>query len=421
MHIVNAKTKDGYGFWLAQNQGVPVVSIAICFRHAGEKSDSPGKEGLTALLLKTLCEGAGPWSRDEIKEYMLEHNIQLSLNASFDNVIITLRTPTHNFKDAMTLLRLILTEAHFFPSVIEDTKKQIIASLKDELEDEESVATSALFKHVFEDHPLACATETVIASLPKIEIIDLKEAVKCKFAKNNLVIAAAGDISKESLSSIIDQTFKMLPNTAKNPQIAHAKSKNMGQMFFKEMHIPQSLIYFILPGIRRNNPDFYAAYILNEIVCGSALESRLWHEIREKNGLAYTISTTLSYGDHYELIEGNVGTKTESVEEVLTRLKAVLSDVSKNGITQKEVDFVKRNLIGGFALNFQNTLNMASSLLSYQINGLTPCYINKRNQLLSGVTLDQINRAAKTLYDPKNLTIMIVGQKNTAMEKEGKK
>lgn len=138
--------------------------------------------------------------------------------------------------------------------------------------------------------------------------------------------------------------------------------------------------------------------------------SRLYKEVREKRGLAYSIYTYLNPLDEAGLIMGNVATENARVAETITTIRDVWRTMAETGATPKELSEAKSYLTGSFALQFDNTDQIARLLVSIQLDHLGIDYIDRRNGIIAAVTLQDVMRVARRVLDAKTLTFSVVGQ-----------
>jgi zinc protease len=179
------------------------------------------------------------------------------------------------------------------------------------------------------------------------------------------------------------------------------------------MPVPQSVAFFGLPGMLRNDPDYLAGYVANHIVGGGDFSSRLTNEVREKRGLTYGIST--SFGDFRGAgyIIGQVATKRESMNASIAVIRDELRKYMQAGPSEQELTDAKTYLTGSYPLLFSSNAGIASQLNSFQREGLPLDYVARRNSLIDAVTLDDVRRAARRLFNPARLTIVVAGSAAT--------
>ena len=419
INVKDLKSPEGFKFWFVQNNDIPVVTVTISFRNAGQKSSPEGFAGLVTLLSSVLDEGAGDYNSQQFKKLLLEKNIQLSVKPSVDDFTITFRTVKERVADAFNIINLILTQPRFDSEQLQTVKDQIISAASQSLHDENSIAGEALTTHtIVGPHPYIKKTKKVIEEIVKVEATHLREYLKNYFAKDNILISAAGNISETDLGKYIDQTFSKFPEKSNSCDVKTAVLQNLGAVKEVSLDIPQSVVLFLQPGIKRDDPDFYAAYILNIILGGEQLGSRLFDEVRDKRGLVYGCSSNLIFLDHMNYIVGSTATNTENVEEVIKIIRQVWDHLANQGVSEKELTLYKRYIMGSYALRFSSTLEIVGFLTQLQLDKFPVDFINKRNEIFDKVTVEDVNRVAKKLLHSEQLAFVVVGKGKVSKEAE---
>lgn len=419
--IQDIKTTKGLTGWFVATPEIPVFTIALNFFEAGNASNPKGKSKLGDLLADLLDEGAGERNSLEFKTYLLENNINLSVSQSNRAFSISIRTTKDKAEEALKVIGDILKKPRLDEASIKLSIQQMLSSLNQSQHSEKEAAKDLAEEILFGDHPYNTQTLKAIKDIPTITVADMRGYLKSHCAKENLRFSIAGDITIEEAKRLLDQYLGDLPEKYAGNKVPDVTPKLDGKVTVKKMDIPQSQILFFQPGIARKDPDFYAAYILNKILGDGNFESRLWNEIREKRGLAYTIDTDLNWDDHTNYLSGNTGTENKNVKEVITLIREQWQKLLATGITQAELDFVKKRLMGSYPLGFASTMKIVGLMSSYQYDGLDPDFINARNAKIAAVTLEDINRVAKKLIQPDKLTFIIVGNPEGLDEDSRKK
>jgi len=163
-------------------------------------------------------------------------------------------------------------------------------------------------------------------------------------------------------------------------------------------------------GIDRDDPDFFAAYVLNQILGGGSFESRLMTEVREKRGLTYGVYTYLVPKDYAEMMVGSVASGNDRIGEAIAVIRDEWARMAIGGVTAQELDAAKTFLTGAYPLRFDGNAPIADILVGMQMTGLPPDYVVNRNDYVNAVTLDEINRVARELLRPEDLHFVVVGQ-----------
>ena len=235
----------------------------------------------------------------------------------------------------------------------------------------------------------------------------MKDYVRRVLAKDTLKIAVVGDIDAASLGKLLDRTFGGLPAKASLTPVPDIEATAPPRRAFIPLDVPQTVVTFGGPGIKRNDPNFMAAYVVNHILGGGTLSSRLYHEVREKRGLAYSVYDALLWMDHSALFVGNTGTRADRAGETVAAVNNEIRRMAEDGPTQQELDEAKSYLKGSQMLALDTSAKLASALLQYQLDRLPIDYIEKRNAVVDAVTLDDARKAAQRLWGHGLITVIV--------------
>lgn len=399
----------GIKAWFVADHTNPILTVKFTFR-GGAALDPVGKEGLSNLVSGLLDEGAGDLKSTAFQQTLEDLAIGLSFSSGRDEFGGRMKTLVRNQDMAFKLLRLSLSNPRFDTEPVERIRSQILVGLKQNLEDPHSIASQALFKTLYPTHAYGRPTNGTIGSVEGLKAIDLRAFVQQRLAKDNLIIGVVGDISAEELGKRLDTTFGLLPAKAAPWKIEKIDPISKGQTIVINRDIPQSSILVAEKGLMREDPDFYAAYVLNHMFGGGSFTSRLYTEIREKRGLVYSVSTGLYPFDNSALILGSAGTANKRAHETLSVIKTEWDKMAARGVSKKELNDAKTYLTGSFPLRFSSSGRIASMLVGMQSAQLPIDYLQTRNSLIEAVTKDDIKRVAKKLLKSENLVIIVVGR-----------
>lgn len=408
--IVEVTSPGGIKAWLVQDRTAPVISLSLAFL-GGAALDPADKEGLAQFTAALLDEGAGDLDSEAFKSRLDEIAASLSFDAGLDRLGGSLRTLRDNRAEAFELLRLALTAPRFDEAAVARIRDQMLASLRLDEQRPGRIAGRALQEAVFGSHPYARPGDGTPQSVAAITTADIRAAAKRLLARDRLTLSVVGDISPEELAPLLDSTFGGLPAGGEQvPVPPWQPGRSKGRTIVIERPIPQSVVAMAQPGIQRDDPDWFAATIMNYVLGGGSFNSRLMEEVREKRGLAYGVSTGLWPYRQAGLIGGQVATANERVAESLKIIRAEWRRMAEQGITGQELADAKTYLTGSFALNFDSTSSIASVLQSIQFDELGIDYLDRRAGLIEKVTLEDVRRVAKRLLHEDQLVVVIVGQ-----------
>ena len=319
---------------------------------------------LRSALQDPLDEGAGDLKSQDFQAQLEDIAARLHFSSSTDRFSGTLRTLSVNRDKAFRLLALALTKPRFDAKPVERIRAQIIAQLRSALQDPNTIASRAWYKKVFPNHPYGRPNGGTIESVKAITIADLRDFTKRHFMRQSLVIGAAGDISADELVQRLDQVFGGLPRAGSNDTVADVKPAAAGKLTVIKKAVPQSVVMFGQAGLRRDDPDWYTAYIMMRVLGGGGSASRLTEEVREKRGLAYSVYSYLNPYDHSALIMGGVATANARVAESLKVIRAEWRRMADNGVTADELASAKTYINGSFPLRLDSTRRIASMLVA---------------------------------------------------------
>ncbi|MEM9440440.1 MAG: pitrilysin family protein, partial [Pseudomonadota bacterium] len=303
---------------------------------------------------------------------------------------------------------LALNKPRFDDAPIARMKSQVQAGLRRRLDDPDRLASRTWFERAFGDHVYARPVDGTIDTVESITTEDLRTFVKTRFAKDNLLIGVAGDITGEELGPLLDQTFGELPNTA-TPLPANPTTPRDTGISVVRQDVPQSKVLFGQKGLMRGDPDYYAAYVTNHILGGGGFSSRLTKEIREARGLAYSVYSYLYPAEQAPIWMGGLGTSNATVSEALGLVQSEIRRMAEGDVSEQELADAKTYLTGSFPLRLTSNDRIAALLVSMQVHSLGPDYLENRNGFIEAVTLEDLRRVAARLYDPDGLLTVVVG------------
>jgi len=409
MEIKRVTSPGGIEAWLVESHANPLIAMRFAFR-GGASQDDPGKEGLAYFISAMMDEGAGDLDAVAFQESEQGLAMRMDFDASRDVMLGNVQTLTANQDAVFDLVRLALSKPRFDKDAVERVRAQILAGLKFDENDPETVASLAWDKLAFPSHPYGRPVKGTTASIASISPDDLRSYSDRVFARDKLVISVVGDIDATSLGRALDHIFGALPAKAVLAPVADANPPLGPSQQIIEMDVPQSVAQFGHRGIARKDDDFIPAYVLNYIIGGGGFSSRLMEEVREKRGLAYSVHSNLFPFQHGAVFVGNVATKNEAVGQSLAVIEDELRRLAERGPTAEELESAKSYLTGAYALRFESSSSIANQLLWIQIEDLGIDYVNHRNELIEAVSLEDIKRVAKRLFEADRLITTIVGK-----------
>jgi zinc protease len=398
----------GIEAWLVREPAVPLVVVDFAFG-GGAVQDPPGKAGTAELVSSMLDDGVGDYDSKTFHDRLERKAIEMNFSVDRETLRGTMRTLKENGDEAFEDLRLSLNAPRFDASDIDLNRAQILAGLRRATTSPGDIANRRWWETAFAGHPYGRPVNGSLESLPTITADDLKAYTHRVLARSNLKIAIVGDIDPDTARAMLDHVFEGLPAKADLNPVEAVSPQGLGRRIVVSLDVPQSVVEFGGAGIARKDPDFMAAYIVNHILGGGSFSSRLYQEVREKRGLAYSVSDSLMWLDHAAMFLGTTATRDDRTGETLDLIQSEIHRLAENGPTADELAKAKAYLNSAFALNLDTSSKVAGLLVQLQLDDLGVDYISRRTAMIDAVSLDDAKRVAKRLLDG-GLLVTVVGK-----------
>lgn len=404
---------SGMKAWLVHDDSQPLFSIQLVFEGAGSSSDPENLEGRAMFATALLDEGAGELDALAFQQAVDARAIELSFDTDQDALIVTMRSLSENKEEAFRLLGLALNQPRFDADAITRKRAQALSVLK-QAQTNPAYIMSRRFKTLaYPNHPYgrdAMGTET---SLKKLSQTDFKHYVQSMIAKDNLVISAAGDLDAATLKTLLEKHLSSITSNAARPEIAPITLQHLHTLDVVRQPIPQSMILFATPAISREDPRFIAGYVLNHIIGGDSLNSKLGIAIRKEKGLAYSVNSNLNPMRYSSSWGGMFATRNEQAGEALKTLTDVADRIREDGLSEEDLARTKSYLTGAFVRSLDTNGELANYLSIMQRFHLGKDYLATRNAKIEAVTLADINALAQEWLNTKKWLIVVVGEPKT--------
>ena len=408
IEIDEVTSPGGISAWLVEDSSIPFVALEFWFV-GGATLDAPAARGATYMMMGLLEEGAGDLNAQDYAAAVEGLAASFSFDSYRDAVVVSARMLTQNRDAAADLLRAAITTPRFDQGAIERVRGQVLAIIQSDARDPEEIAAATFNALAYGDHPYAFAQEGTAETVTGLTRDDIVAAHGAALTRDRVVVGAAGDISAAELGQLIDHILGDLPQTAP-PRPDPADFALSGGITVVDFPSPQSVAYFGHAGIDRDDPDFFAAFVLNQILGGGGFRSRLMGEVREKRGLTYGIGSFLSLADLSPRLLGQFSSSNELVGQAIDVVKEQWADLATNGVTQEERDAAIRYMTGEYPLRFDGNATIAGILAAMQSDDIPVDYVTNRNAYVEAVTLEDLRRVAARLLRPDDLHFVVVGQ-----------
>lgn len=406
--IQEVTSPGGISAWLVEDHNIPFVALELRFR-GGTSLDVTNRRGAINLMVGLLEEGTGDLDARGFATARDELAASFDYSAYDDAISVSARFLTETQSEAMVLLKGSLVAPNFTEVAINRVRAQVVAGLTSDTKDPDTIVSLRFDALAFGDHPYGSGSDGTIESVSALTRDDLNAAHLGTLTRDRVYVAAVGDISADQLTALLDRLLSELPDSGRAlpSKVDYGLE---GGTTVVDFDTPQSVAIFGQRGIERDHPDFFAAYLVNQILGGGSFESRLMEEVREKRGLTYGVYSYLLPKDFSNLYIGRVASANNRIAEAIAVIRAEWARMANSGVTQDELRRAKTYLTGSYPLRFDGNGPIANIMVGMQMQGLPVAYITSRNDKINAVTLEDANRVAQQLLDPEGLHFVVVGR-----------
>ncbi|WP_414691453.1 M16 family metallopeptidase [Noviherbaspirillum sp.] len=407
---------NGARVLFVESRAIPILDVSVEF-DAGSRRDPPGKTGTAsvtnAMLARGIQESAGPPAEPAMTEAQISNAFadiaaQRGGNAGNDRAGMTLRTlssPQQRDK-AVAVLGRILAQPSFPQSLLERDKARIIAAIKEELTQPETIANRAFWPLLYGRHPYgSIPTPESVAAVTRDDLVAFHRK---HYVADRAVISMIGSITRDEADQIARRLTERLPRGEPLEALPAVPATDRQE---KRIAHPASQSHILIgaPALERGDPDYFPLTVGNYILGGGGFVSRLMHEVREKRGLAYSVHSYFLPLAQQGPFEVSMQTSKSQTSEALQVVRDTMSGFIRTGPTADELQAAKDNLIGGFALRLDNNLKILENIAVIGFYRLPLDYLDTWTQKIARVTAADVQAAFRRKVGPERLATVVVG------------
>jgi zinc protease len=401
-------TSSGARVYFVSSRSIPMLDINVDFDAGGRRvaSDKAGLGGLTQTLVKA---GSAAHSEEEISRRIADVGAQLGGSVDRDRAGFSLRTLSSERERAQAIATFAeILQAPVFPDAAFAREKARLADGVSEDETKpEAIASKAFYRLLYAAHPyaLTATPETV----PRIERADVESFYRANYVAERAVVTILGDAERALAERIAEQLTAGLPRAAGAPAPLPAVLPPHADTVHIAHPASQSHILLGLPAMTRNDPDYFPLLVGNYALGGGGFVSRLFREVREKRGYAYSIYSYFLPLAQEGPFQIGLQTKKEQAEEALARVHIVLDEFLAQGPSAAELKAAKQNLVGGFALRIDSNRKLLEQVAVIGFYQLPLTWLDDFTAGVEKVSVNQVRAAFARRVRPDNLVTVIVG------------
>ncbi len=384
-----------------------LVSVA-----AGSGFDPAGALGTANFVARTIDRGTVARSADAIAEALDARGVSLSVGVTRHLMSFSCTCLSEDVEDVLALVADVVIEPTFPPDQVEKRRTSIVTSLRQDQDNPAVVATEALMGELYPDgHPYGRLAKGTLASVQGLTREDLRHFHASHFGASTLRVVLVGDVPPDRAVSLAESAFGRwsatgaLPLAPSAPVVASKRSRHTHVVPGKA----QSDIAYGVVAIARDDPRYYAASVMNTVLGQYALGGRLGDNIRERQGMAYYVFSSLDANVAPGPFVVRAGVNPSNVERAIDAIDEELARMAGDGVTATELADTKSFLIGSMPRALETNAGIASFLHSADVFGLGLDFDRRLPELISAVTLDEVHQAARGLLTPERATIVVAG------------
>ncbi|MBF0159421.1 MAG: insulinase family protein [Magnetococcales bacterium] len=391
-------TEAGLSVFLVEHRANPMVELQLLLP-AGSKADPANKAGLAHLVAWMFNEGAGQQQARAFQEQLEFLGVHLNASADHDFFSIRMTTLTRHLPQAWAMLHTALWQPRFDAETFQRALRDQQAALTQEQEDADTMASRAFYRLLYRDHSYSQPVRGTLETVGQITMEDVRSFRERWFRPQSMILAVAGDVDGATLRQLCDQLGAAGQDRMTAPVTVPGQLAELSQasQTHVTMPIPQTAVRYGTLAINRHDPDYYALYVMNQILGGSTLTGRLGEVIREQRGLVYSVSSYfVPLMDRGPFIVA-LRTRNDRVTEALDLVRRELHRIAAEGVTEAEREDAQRYLIGSFPLKLDGLAQIVAHWAAIGFYQLGHDYLERWSDRIAAVTVADIQRVAQRL------------------------
>ncbi|BAY74773.1 peptidase M16 domain-containing protein [Nostoc linckia NIES-25] len=401
---------NGLRLLLLSDRSTPTVTLSG-YIQAGTEFDSNEQAGLAAFVAENLLSGTKTKDALTIAKTLAERGASLDFHAYPEGVQIEGDSLAPDLPILIEILADVLKNSTFPVKELELHRQQTLIDLQIELDEPSEVARRIFVQSIYpQKHPLnTFPTEKSLQRIKRQDLIDFKAK---HYRPDTMVLVIVGDFEVESMRSLIESKFADWEVSAQPPTLKYPTVSLPEKIVSVNRVLPdkaQAVTYIGHPSINRYDPRFYAVLLLNQILGGDTLSSRLGTEVRDRQGLSYGIYSYFLVGKNAGTFLIEMQTSPEDSIKAIASTRQILQQIHHQGVTALEVETAKCTLIGNYNVSLANSEELTDTILMNEVYGLDRAELHSFAQKIQQVTLEEVNQAAQELIHPDQIVVVTAG------------
>ncbi|MDZ7995683.1 MAG: pitrilysin family protein [Nostoc sp. EfeVER01] len=404
------KLTNGLRILLLPDRSTPTVTLSG-YIQAGTEFDPENKAGLAAFVADNLLNGTKSKDVLTIAKVLGERGASLDFQTYREGVHIEGDSLADDLPILLEILADVAKNSTFPSQELELHRQQTLTDLQQELDEPSEVARRVFVQSIYpKKHPLhAFPTEESLQQIQRQDVIDFKAK---HYRPDTTVLALVGDFDLDKVRSLIKNKFGDWEVSGKAPTLKYPPVAMPQKIVSVNPVLPdkaQAVTYMGYTGINRYDPRFHAALVLNQILGGDTLSSRLGAEVRDRQGLSYGIYSSFQVGKNVGTFLIEMQTSPEDSSKAIASTRQMLQQIHQQGVTALEVETAKRTLISNYNVSLANPEELTDRILMNEVYGLDKVELHSFTDKIQKVTLAEVNQVARELLHPDQIVVVTAG------------
>ena len=408
---------SGAQVYLVQSPHIPMLDVQIDF-DAGSRRDPAGQAGLAAAAALMAGKGVAAQGRqrpaldeNQLGQAWADLGASFGCAASADRTSCHLRTLTEAplLDKSVQLASRQIGAPSFAAPVWQRERARWSAAIQEALTRPGPVANRAFNSAVYGAHPYGQDVQP--QSLAHIDTAALRQFYASHILPCRAKVSLVGQVDRAQADALVTRLLSGLPQNAcpALPAVPEVAPLAAARDEHIRMDSAQTHVLIGQPGIKRDDPDYFALLVGNHILGGGGFASRLMEQVREQRGLSYSVYSHFSPGLHAGAFTIGLQTRPAQAAQAVQLVHQVLAEFVKDGPTPQELQAAKDNLIGGFALRLDANRKLLGNVANIAWNKLPLDYLDHWSERVQAVSADDIRQAFARVIQPGRLATVVVG------------
>lgn len=398
---------NGTTLFLLEDHELPLVKISAVLR-TGAAYDPPDKAGLAELTCRSMrTGGAASLSGDEIDDQLDRYAINIWTSADTEMVRLGLSTLKENLEMGVALFSKILQSPRFDPIKVQTEKELLTEGLRRIEDDPQEYAFREFRKHLYRGNPRG--NQKTIASVAGLEVSDLAGFHLKYFVPDKMMLSVTGDITREEAVKLFSRYFLTAPTNEKIGSMPPPSIRGDGRVILVPKETPQSIVLMGFPAPPKNSPEYFTFSILDFVLGSGGFRSRIFQEIRNNQGLAYSAGSFYKAKEDYGVLSTYGMTKADSTMKVLETMKSIVAGVGNAPLKSEEISWAKKAITNSFLFSFVSAEQITYQQMMIEYEGLPSDFLHLYRDKIQKVKPGDIQSLANKYLRAEQATVLILG------------